>query len=218
MGGVDGAGAHTCTHTHKHNRPNASPAAKLSWRDCGFCGLQHAHASVLLHIACTWPYTLGCCIHAGLFAFAKHSAPPPHIPGSPCERKLTLSLQIVFPSQPSKWHQYSFPANPLASGRLSQPTYHPPNNNNNNNSNNNNNNQPASQLASQPAHTRPSPTSHHAAATHFPPYRRSPQVNIWRQWGLSPGPPACCAGVIPLHHVPIHNKAMSIVHNPTHKA
>ena len=30
----------------------------------------------------------------------------------------------------------------------------------------------------------------------YPPYE------VWTHWGLSPGPPACWAGVIPLHHVP----------------
>ena len=27
---------------------------------------------------------------------------------------------------------------------------------------------------------------------------------MWTNWGLNPGPPACSAGVIPLHHSPVH--------------
>ena len=33
-------------------------------------------------------------------------------------------------------------------------------------------------------------------------YNASKQIQKWTHWGLNPGPPACWAGVIPLHHVP----------------
>ena len=33
-------------------------------------------------------------------------------------------------------------------------------------------------------------------------YNASRQIHKWTHWGLNPGPPACWAGVIPLHHVP----------------
>ena len=35
----------------------------------------------------------------------------------------------------------------------------------------------------------------------------------WTHWGLNPGPSACGADVIPLHHVPDDYKAMSLNHN-----
>ena len=37
------------------------------------------------------------------------------------------------------------------------------------------------------------------------------QVRAWTHWGLSPGPSACVADVIPLRHVPLQHKTCCVL-------
>ena len=43
-------------------------------------------------------------------------------------------------------------------------------------------------------------------------------LSIWTHWGLNPGPSACEADVIPLHHVPLMSLAASVRHGDDEKA